>query len=230
MGNDTSNLKTKVLFAKAYLSVAKGKNEVEILKLRTSLHNLEVDLDLPSLGRDFESKTEIITLKINTCEQNIKHLRLIVELYDICILVLQNIQELISSIEKKCTRGNVLCCVNSFLHISEELQNHLEQERWDKYLKPICLGLRSIYGKEIILFKQTEQSSAALDSLCRIQDDIYGTTYGFVKIENSDLDGKNDEENDSDNDSDNDSENDNEEDPIILDLGERLKILRGYSS
>ena len=213
MGNDTSNLKTKVSFGKAYLSVAKGKNEVQILKLRTSLHKLEVDLDLVSLDQDCERKSKIITLQINTCEPKIKHLRLIVELYDICILVLQNIQELISSIEKKCTRGNVLCCVNSFLHISVELRNHLERERWNEYLKPIYLGLRSIYGKEIRLFKQSEHSSAAMDSLRRIQDDLYGTIDGFVKIENSNLNGKNDEE-----------------DPIILDLGERLKRLRGDSS
>lgn len=229
MGNDASNLKTKVSFGKTYLSLAKGKNEAQILKLQTSLQELNVDLDLASLDQDCERKSEIITLQINTCEQNIKHLRLIVELYDICILVLENMQELMPFIEKRSTRDVVLSCVNSFLHISKELQNHLEQERWDKYLKPICLGLRSIYGKEISPFKQSEHSSAAMDSLRRIQDDLNGTVDGFVMIEGSDLNGKNDSENGSENDSEND-----EEDPIILDLEKRLKnlknILRGNSS
>ena len=131
-------------------------------------------------------------------------------------------QELMPFIEKRCTRDVVLSCVNSFLHISVELQNHLERERWDKYLKPICLGLRSIYGKEISRFKQSEHSSAAMDSLRRIQDDLNCTVNGFVMIEGSDLNGKNDKENDSENGSEND-----EEDPIILDLEERLKKLKG---
>ena len=226
MGNDASNLKTKVSFGKTYLSLAKGKNEAQILKLQTSLHKLEVDLDFVSLDQDCERKSKIITFQINTCEENIKHLRLIVELYDICILVLENIQELMPFIEKRSTRDVVLSCVNSFLHISVELQNHLEQERWDKYLKPICLDLRIIYGKEISPFKQSEHSSRAMDSLRRIQDDLNDTVDGFVIIEGSDLNGKNDKENDSENGSENDSEND-EEDPIILDLEERLKNLKG---
>ena len=230
MGNDTSNLKTNVSFGKTYLSGAKGKNEVQILKLQTGLHNLNVDLDLASLDQDYERKSKIITFKINTCEQNIKYLRLIVELYDICILVLENMQKLMPFIEKRCTRDVVLRCVNSFLHISVELRNHLELERWNKYLKPICLGLRSIYGKEISLFEQSEHSSAAMNSLRRIQNDLNGTVDGFVMIEESDLNGKNDKENDSENDSENDEENgseNDEEDPIILDLEERLKKLKG---
>ena len=226
MGNDASNLKTKVSFGKTYLSLAKGKNEAQILKLQTSLHKLEVDLDFVSLDQDCERKSKIITLQINTCEENIKHLRLIVELYDICILVLENMQELMPFIEKRSTRDVVLSCVNSFLHISVELKKHLERERWNKYLKPICLDLRSIYGKEISPFKQSEHSSAAMDSLRRIQDDLNDTVDGFVMIEGSDLNRKNDKENDSENGSENDSEND-EEDPIILNLEERLKNLKG---
>ena len=226
MGNDASNLKTKVSFGKTYLSLAKGKNEAQILKLQTSLHKLEVDLDFVSLDQDCERKSKIITFQINTCEENIKHLRLIVELYDICILVLENMQELMPFIEKRSTRDVVLSCVNSFLHISVELKKHLERERWNKYLKPICLDLRSIYGKEISPFKQSEHSSAAMDSLRRIQDDLNDTVDGFVMIEGSDLNRKNDKENDSENGSENDSEND-EEDPIILNLEERLKNLKG---
>ena len=230
MGNDASNLKTKVSFGKAYLRVAKRNNGVQILKLQTSLQELDLDLDLASLDQDCERKSKIITFKINTCEQDIKYLRLIVELYDICILVLENIQELMPFIEKRCTRDVVLSCVNSFLHISVELQNHLERERWDKYLKPICLGLRSIYGKEISPFKQSEHSSPAMDSLRRIQDDLNDTVDGFVMIEGSDLNRKNDKENDSENGSENDEENgseNDEEDPVILDLEERLKKLKG---